>query len=57
MFFIHFIILWSLFNSFKKFEIEMDSLGKILIIVLYCIKFVNIYDLYTLNSFSGWKGL
>ena len=30
MFFIHLIHLLSLFNSYKKFEIEMDSLGNIL---------------------------
>ena len=41
----------SLFNSFKKFEIEMNSLGNILHIICE-----NLYDLYTLNSLSGWKG-
>ena len=54
MFFIHLIH----YNSFKKFEIEMDSLGNIL---YYCtllqIICEHLHDLYTLNSLLGRKGL
>ena len=45
-------------KQFKKFEIEMNSLGNILYeCTLLHIICEHLHDLYTLNSLSGWKGL
>ena len=50
--------LLSFYNSFTKFEIEMNSLGNILYwCALLHIICEHLHDLYTLNSLLGWKGL
>ena len=43
VFFIHLIHFIKLFNGFKKFEIEMNSLGNYCINVLYCIELQRAY--------------
>ena len=55
--FIH-LIHYNVYLQFKKFEIEMNSLGNILYLcTLLHIICKHLHDLYNLDSLSGWKGL
>jgi len=58
MVFIHLIHFIKFIYSFKKFKIEMDSLGSILywctLLLIIC---EHLHDLTTFKFLSGWKGL